>query len=457
MNMNSNRKSPARYRINSALYGGVLLPLILLATSSYAADWPSWCGQPSHNMASENEKGLPEWYALGGKDFDPAAAKNIKWFVKLGDFTGGSPVVSHGRVFIGTRERRDDFLLCLDEQTGRELGRFICRPPTRHVEHWGVCSTPTVEGDRLYLVTPYGEMVCVNVASWLASQEKASAEESDRHIVWKYDMVANLPVEQDHTASCSPLVLGDFVYVCSGNERFKTTQRPFYPLTPSLLVFNKHTGQLVARDDEQIGEQLWRGQWSSPSVAVVNGQTQILFATGNGLCYGFEPVRPELQVAPDKWMTATLRGPIVYFLDVKGKDIAGLTPAQDAADGLAGAMAKAMAKGSHADKLALIKAHPDLAGRLALSKRLTADSTKEQAGAGLDRLSAQELHSFTELNDGYRAKFGFPFIIAVKGKSKQEIAAQFEARLQNDATTEFETALAQIDRIAELRLKEILP
>ena len=328
MNMNSNRKSPARYRINSALYGGVLLPLILLATSSYAADWPSWCGQPSHNMASENEKGLPEWYALGGKDFDPAAAKNIKWFVKLGDFTGGSPVVSHGRVFIGTRERRDDFLLCLDEQTGRELGRFICRPPTRHVEHWGVCSTPTVEGDRLYLVTPYGEMVCVNVASWLASQEKASAEESDRHIVWKYDMVANLPVEQDHTASCSPLVLGDFVYVCSGNERFKTTQRPFYPLTPSLLVFNKHTGQLVARDDEQIGEQLWRGQWSSPSVAVVNGQTQILFATGNGLCYGFEPVRPELQVAPDKWMTATLRGPIVYFLDVKGKDIAGLTPAQ---------------------------------------------------------------------------------------------------------------------------------
>ena len=325
-----NGEFPARYRMNATMYGGVLLSLLLSATSCsvHAADWPSWCGQSSHNMASETEKGLPESYALGGMNFDSAATKNIKWFVKLGDFTGGSPVVSHGRVFIGTKEGREDFLLCLDEQTGRELGRFICRQPTRHIEHWGVCSTPTVEGDRLYLVTPYGEMVCVNVASWLASRETASAEESDRHIVWKYDMVEKLQVVQDHTASCSPLVLGDFVYVCTGNERFKTTQRPFHPLTPSLIVFNKHTGQLVARDDEQIGEQLWRGQWSSPSAAIVNGKTQIFFATGNGLCYGFEPVDPELQVAPDQWMTATLRGPIVYFLDVQGKDIAGLTPAQ---------------------------------------------------------------------------------------------------------------------------------
>src|SRR5208283_5314800 len=119
--------------------------------------------------------------------------------------------------------------------------------------------TPTVEGDRLYLVTPYGEAVCVNVASWLTSPgarhpgSAASAEESDRHIVWKYDMAQKLHVEQHHVASCSPLVLGDFVYVCTGNGRFQTPQRPFYPLTPSLVAFNKRIGQLVARDDEQIG------------------------------------------------------------------------------------------------------------------------------------------------------------------------------------------------------------
>ena len=279
-------------------------------------------------MASGSEKGLPEWYALGGVGFDPAATKNIKWFVKLGDFTGGSPVVSQGRVFIGTKDGSKDTLLCFDEQTGRELGRFICSRPARNVEHWGVCSTPTVEGDRLYLVSPYGEMLCVNVASWLASQAKPGAEDSARHIVWKYDMVEKLGVVQDHAASCSPLVIGDIIYICTGNGRFKNTKRPFHPLTPSLVAFNKHTGQLVARDDEQIGERLWRGQWSSPSAATVNGRTQILFATGDGLCYGFEAMAPALHGASDNWITETLRGPIVYYMNVEDKDTAGLTPAQ---------------------------------------------------------------------------------------------------------------------------------
>jgi OHCU decarboxylase len=136
---------------------------------------------------------------------------------------------------------------------------------------------------------------------------------------------------------------------------------------------------------------------------------------------------------------------------------AGLSGSQDTAAGLAKAMAAAMAMGSEELKRKLIFAHPDLAGRLALAKQLTAHSTKEQAGAGLDTLTADELARFTELNASYKAKFGFPFILAVKGKTKQEIASAFEARLGNDAGAEFATALAQINRIAELRLKEILP
>ena len=236
----------------------VFIAALLATTNLYAADWPSWGGQPSRNMASATEKGLPDWYALGGMNFDPAAMKNIKWVAKLGGCTCGSPIVSNGRVFIGTQGDSDnDMVPCLDEQKGRELGRFICRRPHGRGEHWGVCSTPTVEGDRLYLVTPYGEAVCVNLASWLTSHAAASAEESDRHIVWKYDMVEKLHVLQHHTASCSPLVLGEFVYVCTGNGRYMTRGR-LYPLTPSLIAFNKHTGQLVAHDDEQIGEHLWR-------------------------------------------------------------------------------------------------------------------------------------------------------------------------------------------------------
>lgn len=108
-------------------------------------------------------------------------------------------------------------------------------------------------------------------------------------------------------------------------------------------------------------------------------------------------------------------------------------------------------------KRALIKAHPDLAGRLARAGELTADSTKEQASAGLDRLTDAEYERFTALNAAYGQKFAMPFILAVKGRNKADILAAFEARIENDPETEFETALAQIEQIALLRLKDILP
>jgi OHCU decarboxylase len=110
-----------------------------------------------------------------------------------------------------------------------------------------------------------------------------------------------------------------------------------------------------------------------------------------------------------------------------------------------------------AQKRALIEAHPDLAGRLARAGRLTADSSREQAGAGLDRLTDDERARFTELNEAYQGRFGFPFVMAVKGRSKAEILAAFERRLQNDAASEQRVALEQIERIALLRLEDLLP
>jgi OHCU decarboxylase len=135
---------------------------------------------------------------------------------------------------------------------------------------------------------------------------------------------------------------------------------------------------------------------------------------------------------------------------------AGLTSGADTAEGLAKALAAAAANGSAEDKRALIQAHPDLAGRLAAAKSLTAESTIEQASAGLDRLTPDELRQFAALNDAYRTRFGFPFIMAVKGKSKADILAGFQRRLANDADAETKTALAEIDRIAALRLTDIL-
>ncbi len=119
-------------------------------------------------------------------------------------------------------------------------------------------------------------------------------------------------------------------------------------------------------------------------------------------------------------------------------------------------MVAALRRGSEAQKMALIEAHPDLAGRLAQAGRLTAASTAEQASAGLDLLSDAERTRFIELNQQYKARFGMPFIMAVKGRSKKEILEAFAERLHNDKAREIATALEQIECIALLRLKEMI-
>jgi OHCU decarboxylase len=136
---------------------------------------------------------------------------------------------------------------------------------------------------------------------------------------------------------------------------------------------------------------------------------------------------------------------------------AGLSADADSAAGLAAAMKRAMLAGGDGAKRALIDAHPDLAGKLALAKTLTIESTGEQAGAGLDRLTGEELARFTALNQSYRARFGFPFIMAVKGSTRSDILGAFERRLKQDKQNEFETALGEVNKIAALRLKDILP
>ncbi len=134
-----------------------------------------------------------------------------------------------------------------------------------------------------------------------------------------------------------------------------------------------------------------------------------------------------------------------------------LSPANDTAIGLAAALSAVFREASAEERLAVLIAHPDLAGKLAQAKRLTESSTNEQAGAGLDALTDAERERFTTLNAAYVDKFKFPFIMAVKGRSKDEILAAFESRIGNDRDTEFKTACRQVERIAYLRLKDMLP
>ncbi len=113
------------------------------------------------------------------------------------------------------------------------------------------------------------------------------------------------------------------------------------------------------------------------------------------------------------------------------------------------AFKSAVIDGSETEQLALIRAHPDLATKA----KLTQDSANEQKGAGLDTLTAVELKRFTEFNDRYKSKFGFPFIFAVKGATKYQILAAFDLRINNSTRTEFKTAIEQVCRIIMFRIE----
>lgn len=133
----------------------------------------------------------------------------------------------------------------------------------------------------------------------------------------------------------------------------------------------------------------------------------------------------------------------------------GLTGTQDTVAGLHDILRSAVDDADDAKKLALLRAHPDLAGKLAISGGLTADSTSEQASAQLDKCTPEEFAEFQSLNDRYKEAFGFPYILAVRGRNRQEILENFRSRVDNDAETEFAEALKQVHRIALLRIEAL--
>ena len=122
---------------------------------------------------------------------------------------------------------------------------------------------------------------------------------------------------------------------------------------------------------------------------------------------------------------------------------------------LARLMADCVDNASRDRQLELIRAHPDLAGKAQIRDELTAASRAEQASAGLHQCTRVEYEKFQALNDAYKRKFGFPFVMAVRNSSCEEILASFSRRLRNDHDEEFETALAEIHKIARLRLESM--
>lgn len=133
-----------------------------------------------------------------------------------------------------------------------------------------------------------------------------------------------------------------------------------------------------------------------------------------------------------------------------------LSPQQrDDIEAVHACMSQVVADADRTTLLALINAHPDLAGKAAVQGELTAASTQEQAGAGISQCTPDEFQRFTRLNDAYRARFGFPFIMAVKGSDRRQILAAFETRIDHSPEDEFACALREIDKIALFRLQAL--
>jgi outer membrane protein assembly factor BamB len=275
-----------------------VLTAVFLVSSAFAADWPQWGGTPARNMVSE-EKGLPESFVPGEKDAQSGGVKmettkNVKWATKIGSNTLSSPVIVNGKVFLGTSDEKQGVFKCLDEKTGKLLWQYTA--PHRQVPRkidgdWpynfaifaptlGICSTPAVEGDRVYFVNHRCEVVCLDI---------------DGKPVWLHDMW-ELGVRPSDGCDGSPLIDGDFVYVCTSNGVDREVRVPYAdnrktpaPDAPNLIVLDKKTGRLLATDDaKHIGPNMLHGQWSSPSMGIVNGKKLIFFGGGDGVCYAFE-------------------------------------------------------------------------------------------------------------------------------------------------------------------------
>jgi outer membrane protein assembly factor BamB len=256
-----------------------------------------WGGTASRNMAS-SMKNLPSTW-------DVQTGKNVKWKVDLGSTSYGNPVVADGKVFVGTNNSspRDPdvkgdkgILMAFRESDGKFLWQAVSDKLDAGKENdWpeqGICSSPAVEGKRLYYVTSRGELVCLDTEGFLDGkndgpyQSETRKGPGDADIVWKLDMMKELGVFQHNMANSSPVIWEDLVFVETSNGRDDNHEKVPSPGAPSFLAVNKNTGAVVWKDSSP-GDRILHGQWSSPALGDVGGVMQAFFPGGDGWLYGF--------------------------------------------------------------------------------------------------------------------------------------------------------------------------
>jgi len=277
--------------------------LVLLATTLWAADKKlevaMFGGTPSRNMISD-EKGLPtKW--------DPDTGENVKWVAELGSQTYAGPVVAAGKVYVGTNNQRE-YNPKLKGDRGNVMafgvddGELIWQSAhaklgAGRVNDWplqGVCSTPFIEGDRVYYVSNRAEVVCADTEGFRDGEndgpftDEVETGEIDEDMIWAFDMIGELDVFPHNLAAGSPLIVGDIVFTVTGQGVDEGHINVPSPLGPSFIALNKKTGKLLW-ETAAPGEGVLHGSWSNPSYGVIKAKPQVMYPGGDGWLYSFEP------------------------------------------------------------------------------------------------------------------------------------------------------------------------
>ena len=278
--------------------GGAVLALLAL-TGAAVKDRATFGQSPSRNMVS-SETGLSD-------NWDPKSGLNIRWKVPLGSQTYAGPVVVGGKVFVGTNNeglrnpklKGDRGVIMAFRASDGTLLWQAAHPklPSGLVNDWpmqGICSTPHVEGDRIYYVSNRAEVVCADTEGFTDGENdgpftsEAETSEIDVDIVWSYDMMAELDVFPHNLAAGSPLVIDDLLFTVTGNGVDEGHVNVPSPDAPSFIALNRTTGALVW-EDASPGEHILHGSWSNPAYGVVRGRAMVVIPGGNGWIYAFEP------------------------------------------------------------------------------------------------------------------------------------------------------------------------
>lgn len=282
-----------------------------------AADRPQWGQAWSRNMISDETR-LPD-------SFNPQTGLNIKWSAALGTETHSSPVIAGGRVYIGTNNGnpRDPkhqgdrgVLMCFEENTGALLWQLVVPKRDEDVYFdWpnsGISSPATVEDARIYIVSNRGEVLCLDAQGMRNGNDGPFQSEGahmtphdlspqlvpgplDADILWLFDLTSGAGIWSHDAAHSSILIDGDYLYLNTGTGVDNTHKRIRTPDAPSLVVLDKKSGRLVARDHESIAPNIFHSTWCAPSMGEVKGRRLVFFGAGNGVLYAFEALPKVVQ------------------------------------------------------------------------------------------------------------------------------------------------------------------